>query len=278
MKAFKDRVAVVTGAASGIGFGIADRCAQMGMKVVLAGVNDANLATAEEKLKPTGAAVFRVQADVAKREDVERLARQVLERFGAVHLLVNNAGVLAGTSIWESNWEDWEWVLNVNLWGVINGVKVFVPIMLAQDTEAHIVNVASVAGLLPSMPSAPYQVAKHAVVALSESLYYSLAEQKAQVRVSVLCPGFVKTAIMGAERSRPPELQGKPADKLNASEPVPSYQWLREQVDGGMPVQEFTDRVFHAIQAEQFYVLSHPEFTPDIQKRMENILQQMNPL
>src|SRR6185503_2955235 len=204
MKDFKDKVAVITGAANGIGFGIAERCAQLGMKVVLAGINADNLALAKEKLKPTGAVLLSVQTDVSKREHVEALAQKTLDACGVVHLLVNNAGVAAGSSVWASTWEEWEWVMNVNLWGVIHGVKIFAPLMLAQDTEAHIVNVASVAGLLPDHPCAPYQVTKHAVVSLTENLYYSLVEQNSKVKVSVLCPGWVKTEILTAERNRPP--------------------------------------------------------------------------
>ena len=169
MKEFKDKVAVITGAANGIGFGIAERCAQLGMKVVLAGINEENLLKADENLQKTGAATLVVRTDVSKREDVKVLAQKTLDVFGAVHLLVNNAGVGAGTSVWESTWEDWEWVVDVNLWGVIHGVKVFTPIMLAQDEESHIVNVASVAGLVPGHPCAPYQVTKYAVVGLTEN-------------------------------------------------------------------------------------------------------------
>src|ERR1051326_3003522 len=145
MKDFRDKVAVITGAANGIGFGIAERCAQLGMKVVLAGINEENLHKAEEKLKETGADLLVVRCDVSKREDVETLVQKAIDTFGAIHLLVNNAGVATGSSAWESTWEEWEWVMNVNLWSVINGIKIFTPLMMAQDTEAHIVNVASVA-------------------------------------------------------------------------------------------------------------------------------------
>jgi NAD(P)-dependent dehydrogenase (short-subunit alcohol dehydrogenase family) len=278
MKDFNGKVAVITGAANGIGFGIAERCAQLGMKVVLAGINEANLATAEEKLKPTGATLFSVRTDVSKREDIEALAQKTLEAFGAVHLLVNNAGVAAGSSVWESTWEEWEWVMNVNLWGVLYGVKVFTPLMLAQNTEAHIINVASVAGLLPNHPCAPYQVTKHAVVALTESLYYSLAEQNARVKVSVVCPGWVKTSILKAERNRPADLQNKPGSIQDKRKRVAAYREMKEAVETGMSVQEMTEYIFKAIEHEQLYVLSHPELTPYIQERMDNILRQKNPL
>ena len=278
MKDFKDKVAVITGAANGIGFGIAERCAQLGMKVVLAGINAENLASAEEKLKSTGATLLCVRTDVSKREDIEALAQKTLDAFGTVHLLVNNAGVGAGTSIWESTWEDWEWVMGVNLWGVINGIKVFTPLMLAQDTDAHIINVASVAGLLPSHPSASYQVTKHAVVALSENLYYSLAKRNAKVKVSLLCPGWVKTSILNSGRNRPPELQNKSNEIPITPENAADYRRMQEALEAGMSIQEFADHVFKAIEDEQFYVLSHLEHIPDIKERMENILQQKNPL
>ena len=278
MKEFKDKVAVITGASSGIGFGIAERCAQLGMKVVLAGINAANLTQAEEKLKSTGATILSVRTDVSKREDVEALAQKTLDAFGAVHLLVNNAGVGAGTTVWESTWEDWEWVMDVNLWGVIYGVKVFTPIMLAQDTEAHIVNIASIAGLLPSHPSSPYQVTKHAIVGLTESLYYSLAERESKVKVSLLCPGWVKTSILKSERNRPPELQNKPGAISNKRAALDSFRKMQEALEAGISIQEFANHVFNAIQNEQFYVLTHPEHMPEIQERMDHILRQENPL
>ena len=277
MKEFKDKVAVITGAANGIGFGIAERCAQLGMKVVLAGINADNLAIAEEKLKSTGAALLSVQTDVSKRGDVEALAQKTLDAFGAIHLLVNNAGVAAGSSVWDSTWEEWEWVMNVNLWGVVNGVKIFTPLMLAQNTEAHIVNVASVAGLLPDHPCAPYQVTKHAVVSLTENLYYSLAEQNSKVRVSVVCPGWVKTEILKAERNRPPELKNKPGAVADKRKRVESYREMQEAMAKGMTVQELTAVLFQAIEQEQLYILSHPDVMPYIQERMDNILLQKNP-
>jgi len=278
MKEFKDKVAVITGAANGIGFGIAERCAQLGMNVVLAGINADNLQIAEENLKPTGATLLCVRTDVSKREEVEALAQKTLDVFGAVHLLVNNAGVATGSSAWESTWEEWEWVMNVNLWGVLYGVKVFTPLMLAQDSEAHIINVASVAGLLPDHPCAPYQVTKHAVVALTESLYYSLAEQNSKVKVSVICPGWVKTEILKSERNRPSELKNKPGSVADKRKRVESYREMQDAIEKGMSVQKLTDYIFQALENEQLYILSHPEVTPYIKERMDNILQQKNPI
>jgi len=277
MKEFKDKVAVITGAANGIGFGIAERCAQLGMKVVLAGINTETLATAEEKLKPSGASLLSVKTDVSKREDVEGLAQKTLDTFGAIHLLVNNAGVGAGTSIWESTWEDWEWVVDVNLWGVIHGVKVFTPIMLGQDDESHIVNVASVSGLLPSYPVAPYHVTKQAVIGLTENLYYSLGRQKSKVKVTLLCPGWVKTLILKSDRNRPPELKNQTNPIRNDPEAMQSYRKMQESLEAGMSIEELADRLFKAIESDQLYVLTDQKYLPRIRERMENILGQKNP-
>ncbi len=186
---------MITGAASGIGRAIAERCVNEGMKVVLADVEKESLARAVAELSARGATVLNVRTDVSKRSDVEDLARRALDAFGQVYLLFNNAGVAAGGSPWEATWNDWEWVIGVNLWGVINGVKVFTPLMLAQKTEGHIVNTASGAGLVVGGFSAPYSVTKHGAVALSESLYLNLQTRGSLVKVSVLCPGMVRTGI-----------------------------------------------------------------------------------
>ena len=277
MKDFKDKLAVITGAASGIGRGIAERCVQEGMKVVLADVEEPALAQTEQELRATGATVLAVRTDVSRAGDVEALAQKTLNAFGAVHLLFNNAGVGAGSTIWESSLADWQWVMEVNLWGVIHGLRVFVPIMLAQDTECHIVNTASIAGLLPNHPVAPYQVTKHAVVALSEHLYHSLAEKNAKVKASVLCPGWVNTRIMDSARNRPPELQNELMSESLNPEREAIIQEMRQATQAGMSPQQVADYVFKAIRAEQFYILTHPEFNSMVQKRMEDILQQRNP-
>lgn len=277
MKEFKDKVAVITGAASGIGRGIAERCVQEGMKVVLADVEEAALAQTEQELRATHATVLAVQTDVSRASDIEALAQKTLKAFGAVHLLVNNAGVGAGSSIWESTLADWEWVMGVNLWGVIHGLRIFVPIMLAQATEGHIVNTASIAGLLPYHPGAPYQVTKHGVVALSEQLYYSLAQRNAKVKVSVLCPGWVNTRIMDSERNRPSQLQNEPSNLPMGPEQEAIMQSMREEAQAGLSPRQVSDHVFNAIRNEQFYILTNPELNSMIQQRMENILQQRNP-
>ena len=227
MKAFKDKVAVITGAASGIGRAIADRCAREGMRVVLADIEELALAQAEAEMKGAGADVLAVLTDVSQASAVEALARKTLDAYGAVHLLCNNAGVAAGSTVWESTVNDWEWVLGVNLWSVIHGLRAFLPIMLDQDAEGHIVNTASAAGLVAFHSSAPYHLSKHAVVALSEKLYYDLAQRGARVRVSVLCPGWVRTRIMDAMRNRPPELQEDPSTIAMTPERVAMVQEAR---------------------------------------------------
>jgi NAD(P)-dependent dehydrogenase (short-subunit alcohol dehydrogenase family) len=278
MKEFKNKVAVITSAASGIGRAIAGRCSQEGMKVVLADIEQPALDQAEQELRATGATVLAVRTDVSKAGDVEALAQKSIAAFGAVHLLFNNAGVGAGSTVWDSSLADWQWVIGVNLWGVIYGVRVFIPIMLTQDTECHIVNTASIAGLLPYHPSTPYQVTKHAVVSLTEHLYHSLAEKHAKVKVSILCPGWVNTRIMDSERNRPVELQNRQVSETMDPEREVIIQEMRQAAKAGMSPQQVSDCVFKAIQAEQFYILTHSEFNPVIQKRMEDILHQRNPV
>jgi NAD(P)-dependent dehydrogenase (short-subunit alcohol dehydrogenase family) len=275
MKEFKGRVAVITGAASGIGRGIAERCVKEGMKVVLADINDADLAKAEAELRALGGEAIGVRTDVAKRSDIEALAKKTLDAFGGVHVLVNNAGVEAGLTPWEATWHDWEWVVGVNLWGVINGVKVFTPLMLAQNTECYIVNTASMAGLTASSICAPYVATKHAVVALSESLYLALEERKALVKVSVLCPSFVKTNISTTERNRPVALQNEPFEMPPQEKFY--HDFMRAGAEAGMPTLRVADRVFEAMREERFYILTHPDSTALVRLRMDDILRGQNP-
>jgi NAD(P)-dependent dehydrogenase (short-subunit alcohol dehydrogenase family) len=276
MKEFRGKVAVITGAASGIGRGIAQKCAGVGMKVVLADIDEANLSEVETELKTMGAAaVLCVRTDVSKRSDIESLAGQAFDTFGGVHLLFNNAGVAAGGPPWEATWNDWEWVIGVNLWGVINGVKVFTPLMLAQNTECHIVNTSSGAGLTAGGFSAPYSVTKHAVVALSESLYLTLQQRSSLVKVSVLCPGMVKTNIANVERYRPVELKNEPvrlSPEMQAGRAA-----LESLIAAGMPPDQAADAVFDAIRKEQFYILTDPQWIEVVRLRTSKLLAMENP-
>ena len=275
MKEFKGKVAVITGAASGIGRGIAERCVREGMKVVLADIDRVTLRTAETELKTAGGTVVGVRTDVSKRSEVELLARQALDAFGQVDLLFNNAGVAAGGTPWEATWNDWEWVIGVNLWGVIHGVKVFTPLMLSQKTECHIINTSSAAGLIVGGASAPYAVTKHAVVALSESLYLTLQQRNSLIKVSVLCPGLVRTNILNAERHRPAELRNEPVTMT--PEMQAGLAAFKAAMETSMPPLQVADVVFDAIRKDQFYILSHPEWTEVIQLRTDKLLRMENP-
>lgn len=276
MKEFKDKVAVVTGAASGIGQAIAGRCAEEGMKVVLADVEAAALARVAKELSAAGATLLAVPTDVSSGSDVERLARKALDAFGGVHLLFNNAGVGHAAAVWEATLADWEWVMGVNLWGVIHGIRTFVPVMLEQNTEGHIVNTASMAGLTATAGYGIYSVTKHAVVNLSEALYYDLRARRAKLNASVLCPGSVNTRILDAARNRPEKLRnpsGTPRSVMDAE----GEQFARLALQRGLSPQCVAGQAFDAIREERLYILTNPDWKPFVRKRMESILQDVNP-
>jgi short-subunit dehydrogenase len=272
MKAFKNRTAVITGAANGIGHGIAARCVKEGMKVVLADINKEALKKAEEELKTKGAETLAVLTDVSKAENIESLAKKTLDSFGAVDLLFNNAGVsvAASTSISENTLADWKWIMGVNLWGVIHCVRIFTPIMVQQGTVGHIVNTSSIAGLMSTPGMGVYHVTKHGIMTLSETLYHELRLKKSKIGVSVLCPGHIRTQILEAERTRPIELRNPPNCKTDNQQ----YQKIIEE---GMLPKQVADYVFDAIKENKFYIFTHPEFKKGMQIRMEDILQERNP-
>ena len=276
MTELRDKVAVVTGAASGIGRALAERCCDEGMKVVLADVEEAALLRTERDLKERGATVLAVRTDVSNADQVEEMARTAQAAFGAVHLLFNNAGVAAGSSVWETSLNDWQWILGVNLWGVIHGIRTFVPLMLSRGAECHIVNTASIAGMIAGPGLGAYKVTKHAVVTLSETLYHELAARKSRIGVSVLCPGWVRTRILHAERNRPEELRNtqEPARTRERSE---MQERIARAVIGGTPPRQVANAVFQAIRANRFYILPHPETKPMVQLRFEDILRENNP-
>jgi NAD(P)-dependent dehydrogenase (short-subunit alcohol dehydrogenase family) len=276
MKDMKGKVAVVTGAASGIGLGLAERFAVEGMKVVLADVEAGPLAAAERQVKATGAPTLAVRTDVGRAKDVEALAQKTLEAFGAVHVVCNNAGITGDAApIWEQTPQAWKWILGVNLWGVLHGIRTFVPIMLRQGTEGHVVNTASMAGHLSAPLVSPYHATKFAVVTLTESLHMELALTGAAVKASVLCPGFVRTNIMDSNRNRPAEV-GSPPPASEASQAMrAAYERF---VAAGLPPAKVADCVLDAIRAERFWVFPHPELLPAVQMRMQDILAQENPM
>jgi NAD(P)-dependent dehydrogenase (short-subunit alcohol dehydrogenase family) len=281
MKEFKEKIAVITGAASGIGYGLAERCAKEGMKVVLAGINEDTLQKAENNIKKkSGATTLVVKCDVSKAGDVETLAKKTIDTFGAVHLLFNNAGVLVLSTTWESTLADWQWVLGVNLWGVIHGIHFFMPLMIKQGTDGHIINTASSAGLMVTAKGGNYAVSKHAVVALSETLYLEMEEGGYNIGVSVLCPWAVRSNMLESERNRPLALMNKPGEGLNMSGPEvqASMQFLKQLHEDGMLPQQVANIVFEAIKENKFYILpSAGMFKPMIKARLEDIVQERNP-
>ncbi len=259
-------VAVVTGAASGIGRGMAERFAAEGMAVVLADIEEKPLAKLETELNHKGATVLSVRTDVSKSEEVENLAEQTYDVFGHVHILCNNAGVVCSRPIWEHTIEDWEWVLGVNLWGVIHGIRSFVPRMLSQNTKCHIVNTASILGMVRGPGEGIYKVTKHGVVVLSETLADELALKDSEIQVHVLCPGWVRTGILESDRNRP-DIPQNPS--VESSDGVRN---VRLEMEAGMSPEEVADHVYKAIQTGTFYIFTHPEQKALVQERMENII------
>jgi NAD(P)-dependent dehydrogenase (short-subunit alcohol dehydrogenase family) len=276
---FKNKTAVLTGAGSGFGLECARIGARLGMRLVLADVQQDALDRAAAEMQALGAEVLPLRVDVSKAEQVQALGAATLARFGAPHLVFNNAGVGAGGLLWESSASDWEWVFGVNVMGVAHGVRVFTPMMLeaAQADAAwrgHIVNTASMAGLLTPPNMGIYNASKHAVVALTETLYQDLALVTEQVSASVLCPYFVATGIHASERNRPADLAAGAATR---SKQVGQAMMDKAVGAGKVSAAEVAQKVFDAVAAGQFYIYSHPRAIGAVQVRMEDILQQRNP-
>ncbi|MFM0644369.1 SDR family oxidoreductase [Paraburkholderia bryophila] len=299
---FTGKVAVITGAASGFGRAFADKGAALGMKLVLADVNPEALAQTVDALRAGGAEVIGVPTDVASAAQVEALAQAALDAFGKVHLLFNNAGVGSGGFLWESSVNDWSWVFGVNVMGVAHGVRVFTPIMLAQNEPAHIVNTASVAGLLSPPAMGIYNASKHAVVSLTETLYHDLqlaqaaqvtqAAQAAEagqatqgvqgagaagalVGCSLLCPAFVPTGIANAERARPATLRNDSGP--TRSQIAAGKQLHRAVQSGKLSAADVADITFEAIAARRFYIITHPGIMATVELRHEDIEHLRNP-
>ena len=273
MRELRGKTAVVTGAASGIGRALAHRFAVEGMQVVLADIEPGPLEEAAAALRDEGATVLAVPTDVSRGDQVQALADRAVERFGRVDVVCNNAGVSVGGPIWECTVADWEWVLGVNLWGVIHGVRTFVPILLRQGGEGHVVNTASVAGLTSGPFMGIYNVTKHGVVTLSETLHKDLRLLGSSIRVSVLCPGFVNTRIADSDRNRPSPL----ANPVERERPEELERMIRAMLASGLPPAQVAAMVVDAIRTERFYVLTHPDLTRLVRQRMEDILEQRVP-
>jgi NAD(P)-dependent dehydrogenase (short-subunit alcohol dehydrogenase family) len=269
MKELKGKVAAVTGAASGLGRSMALAFAAEGMDVALADVDEVSLSTVQEEILAKDVRAITLKVDVSQAEQVEGFRDQALTRLGGLHVVCNNAGVSPLGAVWENSVADWQWILGVNLWGVIHGVRAFAPHLIAQN-EGHIVNTASVAGLIAPPGSGAYNVTKHAVVALSESLQHDLRERNSRVGVSVLCPAYVPTRITESERSRPKEL----AVAKKSPETLAREAMLKKAVTSGkVSADQVAQAVVAAIKNERFYILTHPRIKGAIQARMEDILQ-----
>ncbi|WP_427309369.1 SDR family oxidoreductase [Cupriavidus sp. H39] len=280
MKDFSNKVAVITGGASGFGKEFARIAADLGMKLVLADVQEDALDATVAEFQARNVPVIGLRTDVSRAEQVQALADAAIEAFGQVNLLFNNAGVGAGGLLWENSEKDWEWVLGVNLYGVVHGVRIFTPLMLAAADkdpafQGHIVNTASMAGLLNPPAMGVYNVSKHAVVALTETLYQDLGLVTQQVRCSVLCPYFVPTGISQSQRNRP-------ADLANQAPPTRSQlvsQALSDKAvgSGKVTAAEVAQLTFDAIRDESFYIYSHPQALAPVRQRFEDIVGQRNP-
>ncbi len=276
---FAGKTAVLTGAGSGFGLECARIGARLGMNLVLVDVQQDALDAAAAEMRAAGAQVLAQRVDVSSAEQMEQLGAAVLERFGAPHLVFNNAGVGAGGLVWENSVKDWEWVLGVNLIGVVHGVRVFTPMMLEAAKadpawRGHIVNTASMAGLLAPPNMGIYNVSKHAVVSLSETLYQDLSLVTDQVSASVLCPYFVATGINDSHRNRPGELAG---GKPTKSQLIGQAMIGKAVSSGKVTAAEVAQKVFDAVAAGQFYIFSHPKAIGAVQTRLEDIMLARNP-
>jgi len=274
MQQLDGKVAVVTGGASGIGLAMAQRFAREGMKLALADIETGALEQAAADFEADGVEVFPHVVDVSNADQMDGLAQAVLDRFGAVHVVCNNAGVATGGPMWELSTADWEFALRPNLWGVIHGVRVFTKHLIAQD-EGHIVNTASLAGLVSVPGVAPYNVTKHGVVTLSETLHGELAALGSKVGVSVLCPGFVNTRLWDSERNRPEEL--KSAETTPNAEQEQTAQVMKALIVGGTPVDPIAERVLDAVRNQRFYILTHEGSEAFVEQRMQRIVKGEDP-
>ncbi len=277
MQDFSGKTAVITGGASGIGFGLATTFAGEGMNVVIGDVEKDALDGAVAKLAASGANVEGIVTDVTVPEQMQALADGAVARFGGVHVFCNNAGVGGGGLSWEQPLETWEWVLGVNLWGVIHGLRSFVPLLMQQDA-AHIVNTASLAGLVSAPFMSAYNASKHAVVAISETLFHELAMTAPQVHVSVLCPGWVATNIGDADRNRPSHLRVETQEGMEAA----GRDALKGVLANGMPPEKLAAKVLDAIREERFWILSHDGedgdmWTEAVNRKLRSIEGRTNP-
>lgn len=276
MKDFKDKTAVITGGASGIGRAMGELFLAQGMNVVLGDIEQAALDRTVAELQQQGGRCVGVVTDVSRAEDVQRLADTALEHYGAIHVACNNAGVFAGGLLWQESLADYEWQMGVNVWGVVHGVRTFIPIMAAQDSECHMVNTASMAAVTAMPYSGIYHMTKHSVLALSESLYHELAFHAPNVKLSVLCPEAINTGIAASERNRPGDYSGE-GNIVETDERAMVAQALADSVAAGLGPEVMAQRVLDAIRDEQFYILSDEAWREAAHVRLDDIRAGRNP-
>jgi NAD(P)-dependent dehydrogenase (short-subunit alcohol dehydrogenase family) len=275
MQSYSNKVAVITGGASGIGRGLAEKAVALGMRVVIADVDAGRLQAVAAELSAGGAEVLAQRTDVTQYESVQALAAAAFDRFGQVDLLFNNAGVLVDGLSWERSVEDWRWSLDVNVMGVVHGIKAFVPAMLKQDTEGVVVNTSSQAGLTVGQYLGPYTASKHAVLGITETLHYELQLLDAKLRAAVLCPGEVVTDIWHSERIRPDEHGSKPA--FSTGDEARFRELVAGGVAQGMTPLQHADFVFDALSAGRFWLFPHPAFKDTFTRRYQSIIDETVP-
>ncbi|MCB1703225.1 MAG: SDR family NAD(P)-dependent oxidoreductase [Halioglobus sp.] len=276
MNDFNNKTAVITGGASGIGRALGELFLAKGMNVVLADIEQNALDATVAELSAGGGNCIGVVTDVASAEQVQQLADAALAEFGAIHIACNNAGVFAGGLLWEQSVADFQWQLDVNVWGVIHGIRTFVPIMAAQDSDCHIVNTASMAAVTAMPYSGIYHMTKHAVLGMSESLYHELSFHAPNVKVSVLCPEAINTGIAASERNRPTQYR-KDGDIVESDARALVSQALADSVAGGIGPEVMAQRVFDAIVEERFYILSDEAWRNAANVRLEDVRLGRNP-
>ncbi len=274
---FDGKVAVVTGAASGIGRAMCEKFATLGMRIVMADVEADRLRQAAEQIEATGADVLAVTTDVSRPDELSRLAESTLEHFGKVHVLCNNAGVFAGGLTWDAIGSDWEWVLGVNLYGVLHGIRAFVPIMLEQNEPGHVVNTCSMAGLINTPFSGAYNVSKHAALSLTETLYHELRMKQSPIGCSALCPELIRTGIASSDRNRPVYL--KRPDDAGTPEMEIVEDAIRSSIEAGLDPSVMAERVYEGIKEDRFYLLADEGTNWDAAclARLEDIRLRRNP-
>jgi NAD(P)-dependent dehydrogenase (short-subunit alcohol dehydrogenase family) len=273
MNEFQGKTAVITGGASGIGLAMANLFALQGMNIVLADIEQAALDSAVAGLQAQGVDCMGVLTDVSRAEDVQALATQALERFGAIHIACNNAGVFTGGLLWEEPLADYDWLMDVNIRGVVHGIRTFIPLMIEQDCECHIVNTASMAALTAMPYSGVYHMTKHAVLAMSESLYHELSFHAPKINVSVLCPEAINTGIATSERNRPDAHGGVQASEARSL----VMGALQDSTAAGIGPEVMAQRVLEGIQEGRFYLLSDEEWRRSANVRLDDIREARNP-